>query len=104
MQFYISKFWVPFKIDIYISISNNNFMYILRWPRPFGQFCGLDKLYPIDAMPAFGGELEIVARFPDHAVKIRNFSELNAKRGRLRLTPVPPITAMTYVNARTRDL
>lgn len=29
---------------------------------------------------AMGGELEIVARFPDHAVKIRNFSELNEKR------------------------
>ncbi len=26
---------------------------------------------------AMGGELEIVARFPDHAVKIRNFSELS---------------------------
>lgn len=29
---------------------------------------------------AMGGELEIVARFPDHAVKIRNFSELSEKR------------------------
>lgn len=29
---------------------------------------------------AMGGGLEIVARFPDHAVKIRNFSELNEKR------------------------
>jgi hypothetical protein len=28
---------------------------------------------------AMGGELEIVARFLDHAVKIRNFAELNAK-------------------------
>ena len=28
---------------------------------------------------AMGGELEIVARFPDHAVKIRNFSDLNVK-------------------------
>ena len=26
---------------------------------------------------AMGGELEIVARFPDHQVKIRNFSELH---------------------------
>lgn len=25
---------------------------------------------------AMGGELEIVARFPDHAVRIRNFAEL----------------------------
>ncbi|WP_323990531.1 XRE family transcriptional regulator [Nguyenibacter sp. L1] len=29
---------------------------------------------------AMGGELEIVARFPDHSVKIRNFSELNEKQ------------------------
>ena len=28
---------------------------------------------------AMGGELEIVARFPDHAVKIRNFADLNEK-------------------------
>jgi DNA-binding XRE family transcriptional regulator len=28
---------------------------------------------------AMGGELEIVARFPDHAVKIRNFSDLTDK-------------------------
>jgi predicted transcriptional regulator len=28
---------------------------------------------------AMGGELEIVARFPDHAVKIRNFAELTEK-------------------------
>ncbi|MDE2516889.1 MAG: XRE family transcriptional regulator [Rhodospirillales bacterium] len=28
---------------------------------------------------AMGGELEIVARFPDHAVKIKNFSDLNEK-------------------------
>ncbi len=28
---------------------------------------------------AMGGELEIVARFPDHAVKIRNFSDLSDK-------------------------
>jgi DNA-binding XRE family transcriptional regulator len=28
---------------------------------------------------AMGGELEIVARFPDHAVKIRNFSDLKRK-------------------------
>lgn len=28
---------------------------------------------------AMGGELEIVARFPDHAVKIRNFSDLSEK-------------------------
>ncbi len=26
---------------------------------------------------AMGGELEIVARFPDHTVKVRNFSELS---------------------------
>lgn len=26
---------------------------------------------------AMGGELEIVARFPDHSVKIKNFSDLN---------------------------
>lgn len=26
---------------------------------------------------AMGGELEIVARFPDHAVKIKNFAELS---------------------------
>ena len=26
---------------------------------------------------AMGGKLEIVARFPDHSVKIRNFSDLN---------------------------
>jgi predicted transcriptional regulator len=26
---------------------------------------------------AMGGELEIVARFPDHQVAIRNFTELN---------------------------
>ncbi len=30
---------------------------------------------------AMGGELDIVARFPDHSVKIRNFSDL-AERGR----------------------
>ena len=29
---------------------------------------------------AMGGELEIVARFPDHIVRIRNFSELSGKR------------------------
>lgn len=28
---------------------------------------------------AMGGELEIVARFPDHAVKIRNFADLKGK-------------------------
>jgi DNA-binding transcriptional regulator YiaG len=28
---------------------------------------------------AMGGELEIVARFADHAVKIKNFSDLNEK-------------------------
>ena len=28
---------------------------------------------------AMGGELEIVARFPDHAVKIRTFADLNGK-------------------------
>jgi hypothetical protein len=28
---------------------------------------------------AMGGELEIVARFADHTVKIRNFSDLNEK-------------------------
>ena len=28
---------------------------------------------------AMGGELEIVARFPDHAVKIRNFADLKEK-------------------------
>ena len=28
---------------------------------------------------AMGGELEIIARFPDHAVKIRNFADLNEK-------------------------
>lgn len=28
---------------------------------------------------AMGGELEIVARFPDHAVRIRNFSDLNER-------------------------
>ncbi len=28
---------------------------------------------------AMGGELEIVAQFPDHAVKIRNFADLNEK-------------------------
>lgn len=30
---------------------------------------------------AMGGELEIVARFPDHAVKIRNFADLSEKAG-----------------------
>ncbi len=30
---------------------------------------------------AMGGELEIVARFPDHSVKIRNFSHLSEKAG-----------------------
>jgi DNA-binding XRE family transcriptional regulator len=30
---------------------------------------------------AMGGELEIVARFPDHAVKIKNFSDLKEKEG-----------------------
>ncbi|PWB84373.1 MAG: transcriptional regulator [Methylocystaceae bacterium] len=28
---------------------------------------------------AMGGELEIVARFPDHVVKIKNFADLNEK-------------------------
>ena len=28
---------------------------------------------------AMGGELEIVARFPDHAIKIKNFSDLSEK-------------------------
>lgn len=28
---------------------------------------------------AMGGELEIVARFPDHVVKIKNFADLNGK-------------------------
>ena len=28
---------------------------------------------------AMGGELEIVARFPDHTVRIRNFSDLSEK-------------------------
>lgn len=28
---------------------------------------------------AMGGELEIVARFPDHSVKIKNFSDLSEK-------------------------
>ena len=28
---------------------------------------------------AMGGELEIIARFPDHAVKIKNFAELSGK-------------------------
>ncbi|PYD74324.1 hypothetical protein CFR71_15730 [Novacetimonas pomaceti] len=26
---------------------------LLRWSRPFGQFCGLDKLYPVVVMPPF---------------------------------------------------
>ncbi len=30
---------------------------------------------------AMGGELEIVARFPDHSVKIRNFADLSEKAG-----------------------
>ena len=25
----------------------------VRWSRPFGQFCGLDKLYPVVVMPPF---------------------------------------------------
>ncbi|RFP07647.1 hypothetical protein BFX83_14465 [Komagataeibacter xylinus] len=25
----------------------------VRWTRPFGQFCGLDKLYPVVVMPPF---------------------------------------------------
>ncbi|GCE81669.1 hypothetical protein MSKU3_3144 [Komagataeibacter oboediens] len=25
----------------------------MRWSRPFGQFCGLDKLYPVVVMPPF---------------------------------------------------
>jgi DNA-binding XRE family transcriptional regulator len=29
---------------------------------------------------AMGGELEIIARFPDHAVKIRNFGDLSGKK------------------------
>ncbi|MBV8568568.1 MAG: XRE family transcriptional regulator [Methylobacteriaceae bacterium] len=29
---------------------------------------------------AMGGELEIVARFPDHAVKIKNFSDLDEEK------------------------
>jgi hypothetical protein len=29
---------------------------------------------------AMGGELEIVARFPDHSVKINNFSDLSEKK------------------------
>ena len=28
---------------------------------------------------AMGGELEIIARFPDHAVKIKSFAELSVK-------------------------
>jgi hypothetical protein len=28
---------------------------------------------------AMGGALEIVARFPDHAVKIKSFADLNEK-------------------------
>ena len=28
---------------------------------------------------AMGGELEIVARFPNHSVKIKNFADLNEK-------------------------
>ncbi len=28
---------------------------------------------------AMGGELEIVARFPDHAIKIKNFSDLKTE-------------------------
>ncbi|MBV9218369.1 MAG: XRE family transcriptional regulator [Methylobacteriaceae bacterium] len=31
---------------------------------------------------AMGGELEIVARFPDHAVKIENFSDLDEEMPR----------------------
>jgi len=31
---------------------------------------------------AMGGELEIVARFPDHTVKIRNFSDLSDDQAR----------------------
>ena len=30
---------------------------------------------------AMGGELEVIARFPDGAVRIRNFAELESKRG-----------------------
>ena len=26
---------------------------VKRWTRPFGQFCGLDKLYPVVVMPPF---------------------------------------------------
>ncbi|MBC9009723.1 helix-turn-helix domain-containing protein [Acetobacter tropicalis] len=26
---------------------------VKRWSRPFGQFCGLDKLYPVVVMPPF---------------------------------------------------
>lgn len=29
---------------------------------------------------AMDGELEIIARFPDHSVKIKNFSDLNEKK------------------------
>jgi DNA-binding transcriptional regulator YiaG len=31
---------------------------------------------------AMGGELEIVARFPDHAVTIKNFADLAERKGR----------------------
>jgi predicted transcriptional regulator len=32
-------------------------------------------------IPAMGGELEIVARSPDHAVAIRNFADLMERKG-----------------------
>ncbi|PYD58033.1 ferric iron siderophore receptor [Novacetimonas maltaceti] len=36
-----------------ISPKTNLTLLGMRWSRPFGQFCGLDKLYPIVVMPPF---------------------------------------------------
>ena len=50
--------------------------------RPFARVIHRTDMYVSTLrrfIEAMGGELEIVARFPDHAVKIKNFADLNEK-------------------------
>ncbi|GLQ66055.1 hypothetical protein GCM10007870_16390 [Gluconobacter kondonii] len=52
---------IPQDAELTYSIPVNKREYLnsmqgvenMRWSRPFGQFCGLDKLYPVVVMPPF---------------------------------------------------
>ena len=43
--------WEAFNHILVILSREQNGRDAIRWPRPFGQFCGLNKLYPVVVMP-----------------------------------------------------